>query len=573
MDAIEDLLYKSVAGYSYCGYNGGHVRCSEVVKLIDKHLTYITDFTKFFNSYGTQFLMRTHGGYGYNQPCHAQFDVKTVSEKLFKLAEFEKIEPNIIKYILKNIPSYSHFVIENLKTVHITKDNINIILSINHKEVYDYIFVEKNSPLYTSNMYETLLFNQDIIMYNQPNTGLQKQNDLITTLEKYIDILINNNISPTKTAIEYAIIKNFGFVDKMFLLGEKLCDDYLIAAFYGRNIKIIEFLLDNKLKPTSNCIMALFQYNEIKLKFNNIIAQNSVMPYSSYDSNSVKQIEKFINILINYNYNFTYPDILLCTQHYITIPSIEKYNIKFDEKFYEICLTSFFPKYEIDITITDETFFERACQKNPSINILRELVEKYKLKPNSQCLINLCQSRANMQSIRYLIEKGAQVTIDVVKTSWSWSSSVINSYLFNEFYAVYKKKEVELNKILFPPIEKKEENNEIEEKPKLKKPAPKESDNDYTKPIELSYDITTEVSLNNKLSKLLSTTVKNVNIIILRQLLYKYFMKHSLIDSSVFIVKLPDEIIKLLDLKYKTINLREIEILCCDIIDKHKIEI
>jgi hypothetical protein len=274
-----------------------------------------------------------------------------------------------------------------------------------------------------------IIYNSNLTEYNEiANTEPTKLYNLVDTLlglkkckqgdmrDAIISKILNSGYKLTEKNI-IQIVSNQ--INRSYLL-EKI-------VFTERNIEIIseyccwfafEYLFDRKYLPTSNIF---------KLLLENKHSRNNDM------------IE-CIKICINYGYIIDYDDFLGLTRNKINITWCTISNDFLTDEFSQICESiGFYPKYfnvtqqylinksktlwninnviEFENIISTTNLYPNtdclinACI-NGSINSIKLLIEKYKVKPTNKCLIAVLSNSKKQQT--YLINKYIECHPDII---------------------------------------------------------------------------------------------------------------------------------------------------------------
>ena len=433
---------------SYYNNNGNkHISCE---KIIDK----ITNNIHVFSNYNTLMANFLNGmTKSYYGQCFTTPKCIDCFKKILNLIDVEILPLDIFKKMCNTNQVFTQEVyISICEKKEISKDFLTrILFTQNTKLIYD-IFENKSLVLnlHPEHLETLCLNNKAFEIYNGingQNHGYNQQSNYVEMTQekssefnsKIIMDFINSKIKVSKTTVIMAIMFNIKplITKQLITLGPELSDEYLVAACYGSNKDMIEFLLDNKIQPNNKCIPALFANEFSKTfidldKFNKYTLKKS-LPNSIKDTGNIKIFTALTNILLNYDYNLTYEDLLLLTRNFITINGIEKYNIKFDNKFLETCSdVGFYPAYKHNLK-ADVSCLQKECKKPGNITAIKELVNKQKVKPDEICLENACRYKSNSATIKFLIENGAKVSANSVKNIIYATGNSSSCYVIDEY--------------------------------------------------------------------------------------------------------------------------------------------
>lgn len=219
---------------------------------------------------------------------------------------------------------------------------------------------------------------------------------------------------------------------------EVVTDEIFMFACQFACEPVIMYCLNNKLIPTTAHYNMLFhrimayktfkkysqsknRYNEDDLtvsqneeiqKYNNtgIFTKSAFQTYmSNYNTRVGDKLSGLIDSFIQFGYKFTYDDLLTSINAGVLIKDVDRFDIKYDEKYLDTCASNaFFPDYP-SAPALDIRCLEGVCLKD--ITTVKEFMKKHKyLLPNSNCLKNACSVPQNKTVIKFLMKKGAKLT-------------------------------------------------------------------------------------------------------------------------------------------------------------------
>jgi hypothetical protein len=622
--AITEIGIYAELNSLYCSSYGGGVMHSSCSKIIDKIMQNISIFTN-YNTLLYNFILGL--AKGYYSSCSSTVIAKQCFETIlnlvdvnsFTIEQFKKIANSsiyLVDIFYKKVNSVNEF----------SSDLVTKILYSNNTHLIDEMINSNKLIHFIPDHYEIICINSKTYSKNAGNVAYGYNNQLLTENNESISTtynsklvleLINRKIKVPQKAIICAIMFsiNSDIIKQLIPMGPELCQEYLVAACYGNNKVMMEFLLDNKLVPNNQCIPALFT-RELPKTFIDIarynkFTVNKIIPDNIKNTHSIKAISDLVNIILKYNYNLEYNDILVLTKNFIQINQIERYNIKFDSKFLEICSEAgFYPTYNHGTT-PDIKCLQKECSKSGNITAIKELIKKHKFKPDNICMQNACRLKSNLPVIRYLSEHGAPIDEFAVKniiyaTGNSASCFVVDNYLKyleNKNKAIEKVPEVnktdkvicednitepiEQEEIKLKPIEQDDALSD-EEKPKKKKiiikktKKAKETDDveeikvnqnkeDYTLvPTKITDKDTVIVS--NIFSNYFKLEDNKLSILSFKKILINHLNNNKLIKKGSFNIELPEDIVNAIgfDKKYgNIIDIKNLDKFCTFILDSY----
>jgi hypothetical protein len=201
-----------------------------------------------------------------------------------------------------------------------------------------------------------LLINKKIIMQN--NSDNSDNNDYI------IIAIINSNV-------ELLELLNPIFINKNLEL----------ACKYS-NALTIEFLLQNKIKPTKKCFYILLKRFQPKIYF---IFKNDLE--KGIEMTEIPEIK----IFCEYGYLITQEDFVEMIKHGIYVENYKKYDLVIDEEIKDTCNEYLlFPYQETKLT---NLGFATLFKNGYTFDTIKKIEKKYKIKPDITCLKNLCKSK------------------------------------------------------------------------------------------------------------------------------------------------------------------------------------
>lgn len=249
-------------------------------------------------------------------------------------------------------------------------------------------FLKSSFDVDSYTKYEFKIFIQRIIKeYPDSLTYTEKTLDsaMIHKSSNLIEKFVQKNIAISKKNFEH--ICEFGNVKliKLCIKSQdcKLTTSCLEKACGSKNIKVIEFILGNKVTPTANC-------------FTNIFPDNP-----NNKSRESKQINQCINLLKEYGYKITYDDVILATKNIIALDNFDTLDIKLDKKYMIVCTENGFYPYIQNNIKPDIRCLEIECSKGGNLTNIRKLVASG-INLNMKCLENACRIKSNSATVNFI---------------------------------------------------------------------------------------------------------------------------------------------------------------------------
>ena len=436
----EDMIYaqlKTMQCYLYgYGNNNGHTICKNICELISNNIHVFSDYNLLVNNFITAFNKSN------SSSCHSTDAANICFSLILNLIDIKNLDFQTFFIIANFMPKFHKSVYDILIKIPILSEIlIEKIFNSRNQAMIEFVLYSatpEQISLITSKNYNYLAENMPIYKYD-PRNHRYYAADTATGSElnsKYLLELLNKKLMVSKKTISMAIMCGIHLneIKKLIMNGHPICKDYLIAACYGRNKLVISFLLDNKIVPDTDALNALLQITNPSTF---MVLQKKLFskPYYIKDP-AIKLLAEIVDLLLNYNYQLNYQDILNLTDNYIIINNIEKYNIKFDNKFIELCSEKgFYPKYAHDIK-PNLTSLQKECNKSSNLAIIRNLIKAYDIKPDILCLSNACKFRNNITTLRYLVECGVEIDhtaiYNIVRSATMPSIQYITEVYYNQ---------------------------------------------------------------------------------------------------------------------------------------------
>lgn len=271
------------------------------------------------------------------------------------------------------------------------------VITLSPRQIHSFLQYQRTTQILTIYTTTPKIFNiqqTDTIFSSLQNpiiqTFIQTTNIKFFTLTpKTIETIFLHQLTPLITALidqktqftqpclyNTIINNNLTLLNTLLLLGSTSLDTHCLElACKNVNIEMIKFIINNNIKPNTQC-------------FNNIC-------YSTTRTNRITAI----NILIQDGaYHITYPDIIMATKSHIhldpQIASISQTTFEFEsESFPTICLTNkFFPDYICLSPITPE-FIITISQWAKYAPVIKNIITNtpHPLNLTIECLHAVCR--------------------------------------------------------------------------------------------------------------------------------------------------------------------------------------
>ena len=245
--------------------------------------------------------------------------------------------------------------------------------------------------------------------------------------------ILTRKISPTKEAIICTIESgNTSLVKTMLNLGTvNLDSSFLMAACQAHSEDLIAMFLDIKILPTKECFNKLINNNTKDADIYNYNRRRRI--YGRNEQKQEKETSALIDLLIKYGYKPDYADVTNATRKKIKINNIEMFDIKFDEKFLEVCAEQNFYPYKLHNINPTAKCLEKACTKSGNLPAIKDLVIKQGLKPTSECMRAACKHKSNIQTIKLLVQHGGKPDFKCIENIADTIRNRTLSYVIDEY--------------------------------------------------------------------------------------------------------------------------------------------
>jgi len=431
----------------YCSHYGSHNACINLFEKIYNNLQNITDYKKLIESV-IMFLSKDKYNSIYNTCCKPE-NIKLLTT-LLNLVPLEDLSFDS----LESLANCNKLLNEQLITIIKSRQNIDEELLINLFNTDNYhVYVElkmKSNIVYTKDILTYLCFSFGLYDIQQLTATKIYSENIKIFLNNYILKLVNEKIEITRDAVIGSILTNkpLNIINQLITAGPEIKIDYLEAACFSHHIEAIEFFIDNKIMPNSECILLVFSREFVNTK--NINISDKLLQYLNININpdSNRQFKKYktlykkiINLILASGYKLTYDDLYLITQNHVIVDNIDKYDIQFDDKFVELCVDiGFYPKYDKMIKPNINSL-RNECNKYGNITMIRELIQKETINPDEICLENACKYKGNNITIKYLINTHhVPITLKALQNVIHSNGNSISCYIIDEFILQEQKK-------------------------------------------------------------------------------------------------------------------------------------
>ena len=222
-------------------------------------------------------------------------------------------------------------------------------------------------------------------------------------LSKLAEKMLKSNVKFDVTHANVTIKSN----DKNMLAllvshGFILTNDLLISACGLLHINIIQYLLDNKIKPNIRCVESLVYYLKRYTS-----TKRDVKHDRSAEANDI------IRMFLLFGYNLTYDDVVNLTSAHVQLDDFDNLHITLKNDFPEHCSKfNFFPAYSQKIKPSSKCL-EIECSRRGNIVQIKKLV-LLGAQLTQKCLHNACTIQRNTSVINFLISKGLIIDKDCV---------------------------------------------------------------------------------------------------------------------------------------------------------------
>jgi len=378
----------------------------DIIKLHSAHHKFSVNFSNKYSEY----LFRSVANNGYMSQCLAD-TAKWLQPLLHVIDSAVPSNANIENFALVG-SSYPVFLALVNRKVQIPQKCLTTSIQISNMQVAE------------------LLLNHITVTSEHLELACQKNNyNLVLSIS-------NQKVMPTTQCAKNAIIAhNNQMLNLLLNIGVHIDTECLMQACNNYNEEAIRTLLDHKVEPNRSCFNALVQrcYG----------AYNSTRGDS--ESYNAQKVANLIELLINAGYQIEYEDVLQALQHSCYILNIERFKIKFDQKFLETCSAVNYYPYNLDIKPTMEIFY-KECDRQSNFGTIKKFISMG-LKPDAECLHRASRHKQNKKVLEILITAGVKVDTVCLENMAADIGNAALTYLLKEFKKnnnIQPKKEEEL---------------------------------------------------------------------------------------------------------------------------------
>ena len=276
-------------------------------------------------------------------------------------------------------------------------------ISITHEQRTAFIKANVNSPL----CIEIIIREPNFVVTSELTNNIAKTHNL----EMLKIVLIHGGILDTFVLESACSIQ--------YVTNLKLSEAYQTHYTLDNCYQKIKFILDNKIEPT-------------QVAFCNIIMAASISKYC--DMYAHKIMESILNLFIDYGYAPTYNDVISALKKNLILANIERYNIKFDMTYLQVCLDiGIRPPYKVNDLVPDLSCLVNECKKPCNLLAIKHIVTTTGLTPNASCIKEVCRYKNNLQSIKYLVSKGGCIDFECLVQCIETYNNQTLTYVLKEF--------------------------------------------------------------------------------------------------------------------------------------------
>ncbi len=182
------------------------------------------------------------------------------------------------------------------------------------------------------------------------------------------------------------------------------------------------------------------------INFNNILNKCKQCDVTRYyaKNNTLKNLEKIINMLVEKNYQIKLDDFLTILIAKVKINNPQKCGIDINnDKISATCYSINFNPYNLKFDYTLE-LLRTECDKTGNLKKIREVCKK--IKPDVICLENSCKYKNNYNTIKYFCENhNININVNCLAQILKSTCNGLSSYIVDEYFKD-KKEEEENNK-------------------------------------------------------------------------------------------------------------------------------
>jgi hypothetical protein len=298
-------------------------------------------------------------------------------------------------------------------------DFMNIFLIFDHDGYLDNkkILMKKIIECIDVNLYEVKL-----LLYKYSNLA-------VPYVMKYLNHITDDDL--VKILMSIKIFKELVFSGEI-----QLNQEHLFFACCEHH-DLVHFILEHKVIPTSKCLFALFDDDElntdvypINLEYNG----SKIHKYYFDDYMSVftgKKLHNLVLILFDYGLVPTLDDIKLLTRKHINI-NFNDYGIVPDDELFNLYYKeNFEPNYFENIKPSIDTFRKIFFGEN-KIPLIKKMIKNYGFQCDLICLQNACTVKNNALVIKFLLRNGIVPDIICIKNILTSNANTSVKQIFNK---------------------------------------------------------------------------------------------------------------------------------------------
>ena len=229
--------------------------------------------------------------------------------------------------------------------------------------------------------------------------------------------------------ISVALTRKLVLLKQTIMCGGILNQEILLNACKSNvdRYNKVKFILENKIQPTSAIFHAVLKSIPEKIFgfTNGRYGKDPIKKNIDTTSN-----QAIIDLLIDYGYKVSYDDVKDALKQKIIIKNIEQFDIKFDISYLQICAEIGLYPYKTPDLSPDLSCLIVECKKVGNLTNIKKLINEYKLVPDAACMQAASKHRSNIQTLKFLVEKGGIIDIDCFKnTIRTFGNKVLNFYI------------------------------------------------------------------------------------------------------------------------------------------------
>lgn len=356
------------------------------------------------------------------------------------------------EYVIEALIDKSNYDILDLicKLDYILKENV-LELALNKEKPYNkqasQTIVGNNTNEYVCDL---------LSQYERIPVTLDNLNRAIEQgYEKTIMNILSRKVEPNRDSLILAIESKectLEIISTIVSMGVAPNASHLeLACETSADEKIITFFLELKIEPNETCFKNVLNRPSAGQNYYGYRRRNNKY-HQAKEIKDGDQKTKIIDLLIAYGYIPTYEDVLSAVKKYVKINDIERFDITLDEKYLIASTEANFTPYKTTGIKHTVAMLEKACARSGNLAGVKQIV-KTGVVPNGKCLEEkleeACRFKNNLQTIKYLIDNKAPVTVEALAVMCNTIGNRTLIYLFDKHRglsdAEIKKKQDVLN--------------------------------------------------------------------------------------------------------------------------------